>query len=79
MCRVNPFSGISLIRVAIEVIDGTHPAKPKDATTLGFTPELWEVVEQCWLADQSARPTLEVVLSCLREAAPRWDDRGKGV
>ena len=59
-------------------MDGTRPAKPKDATTLGFTPELWEIIEQCWLADPNARPTLEAVLSCLREAAPRWYDRGEG-
>ena len=79
LCQVDPFLGIDPIRIAIEVIDGTRPAKPKDATTLGFTAELWDIIEQCWLADQNARPTLKAVLSCLREAALKWDHRGKGV
>ena len=77
--RAEPFADITWVRVAIEVIDGIRPAKPKDVTTLGFTPELWDIVEQCWLVDRNARPTLEAVLSCLREAAPMWDDRAKGV
>lgn len=79
MCGAIPFNFLSWARVVIEVLDGTRPAKPEDAGCLGFTPELWEMVKQCWLADRNARPTLEAVLSCLREAAPKWDDRGKGV
>ena len=57
--------------------NGTRPAKPEDATGLGFTDGLWEMVERCWSGDRNARPTLRAVLSCLREAAPSWDDRRK--
>lgn len=79
LCGTVPFKGLSPAKVAIEVLDGTRPAKPEDVASLGFTHGLWEIVEQCWLADRKARPTLEAVLSCLREAAPKWNDRWKGV
>ena len=61
------------------VLNGTRPAKPEDATSLGFTDKLWEIVERCWLADSNARPTLDAVLSCLREAASSWEDRQEKV
>ena len=57
--------------VVQEIWKGTRPEKPEDAAGFGFTDGLWEIVEQCWSADRDARPTLEVVLSCLREAASR--------
>jgi len=68
-----------MFRNAIEVLNGTRPAKPEDAAGLGFTGELWEIVEWCWLTDSNARPTLSAVLACLSDAAPRWDDRQKVV
>ena len=68
-----------MFRVALEVLNGTRPAKPEDAASLGFTSELWEIVEQCWLADRNERPTLSAVLSCLTDAAPSWTDRRKVV
>ena len=77
MCETVPFTGLGMASAAIEVLNGTRPAKPRDAARFGFTPELWEIVEQCWSADRNERPTLGAVLSCLREAAPWWDGRGK--
>ena len=69
------FEGVDIFRVAIEVLNGTRPPKPEGAASLGFTSGLWEIVEQCWLADGNARPTLSAVLSCLSDAALNWDDR----
>ena len=74
-----PFDGVDRFRIAIEVLNGTRPTKPEDAASLGFTSGLWEIVEQCWLADRNARPTLRAILSCLSKAAASWDDRRKGV
>lgn len=62
-----------------EVMKGGRPAKPENAAGLGFTGGLWETVEQCWLADADARPTLEAVLFCLSEATSSWGDRQKVV
>jgi len=58
--------------VVVEISKGTRPEKPEDAASYGFTDGLWEIVERCWSADLGTRPTLEAVLSCLHEAAPRW-------
>jgi len=58
--------------VVAEISKGTRPERPEDAARFGFTDELWEIVERCWSADRDTRPTLEAVLSCLREAASRW-------
>ena len=63
------------IAIVAEIMKGTRPRKPEDAASLGFTDKLWKIVERCWLADKSARPTLPAVLFCLREAALSWDDR----
>ena len=77
LCKALPFHSLNPARVALEVMNGKRPAKPEDAASLGFTPELWEMIERCWLADMNARPTLGAVLSCLKEAAPSWDNRRK--
>lgn len=58
--------------IVVEISKGTRPEKPEDAARFGFTDRLWEIVEQCWSTDRDARPTLDAVLSSLREAAPRW-------
>ena len=58
--------------IVLEISKGTRPKKPEDVASLGFTDDLWEIVERCWSAERDARPTLEAVLSCLHEAAPRW-------
>ena len=74
-----PLHGVNIFRVAIEVLHGTRPAKPENAESLGFTSGLWEIVEQCWLADSNARPTLGTVVSYLRKAAASWDNMRRGV
>ena len=77
LCDTWVFEGLDRFRAAIEVLNGTRPAKPENIASLGFTSGLWEIVEQCWLADRNARPTLSTVLSCLTEAASSWTDREK--
>ena len=80
LCGAIPFYDLWDQRyVMIGIISGRRPAKPENATSLGFTGGLWEIVERCWLADPDTRPTLEAVLSCLREAALSWGDRQKVV
>ena len=80
LCGTIPFDNIRWPNeIMREITEGGRPAKPEDAVSLGFTCGLWEIVEQCWLADRNARPTLSTVLFCLREAAVSWDDRRKGV
>ena len=80
LCGAIPFYNLRWPHhVMKEIMNGGRPAKPENATSVGFTGVLWKIVERCWLADTDARPTLEAVLSCLREAASSWGDRQKVV
>jgi len=56
-------------------MEGVRPKKPKGAKQLGFSDELWRIVELCWLEDRNARPGVEDVLSCLNDAAVSWYKR----
>jgi len=76
LCRRTPFDDLQNPNmIVVEIARGTRPKKPEDAASLGFTDELWGTLEQCWLADRGARPTLGVVLSCLSGAASGSGDR----
>ena len=46
--------------------------KPEGATRLGFSNELWRIIELCWLEDRNARPRIEDILSCLNDATAFW-------
>jgi hypothetical protein len=39
---------------------------------LGFSDELWRIVELCWLEDRNARPGVEDILSSLKDATAFW-------
>ena len=49
-------------------MEGIRPKKPEGAKRLGFSDEIWKMVELCWLEDRSARPGVEDVLLCLNDA-----------
>ena len=51
------------------IMEGVRPRKPVDA--LGFTRELWELLERYWLGPY-ARPKVGYVLSCLNDAVSSW-------
>ena len=80
LCGAIPFFDLlSPLVVMQEIKRRGRPAKPENATSVGFTGGLWEIIERCWSADTNARPTLQAVLSCLSEAASSWGDRQKAV
>ena len=57
--------------VLSKIIEGVRPKKP-EATSLGFSDELWRTVELCWLGDRDKRPAVEYVLGSLNYAAALW-------
>jgi len=61
--------------IVVEIAKGTRPKKPENAASLGFTDGLWGILERSWSADKNSRPTLETILSCLREAVSSSEDR----
>jgi len=58
------------------ITEGDRPEKPKGAGSLGFSNELWKIIEKCWLEDRSARPGVREILSGLNDAAAFWYMRG---
>ena len=87
LCGHKPYveitSDVSLMNAIMEEV---RPEKPERAACLGFTQNLWRMLEQCWLEDRSARPSVEDILPCLNDAALHWDvrtttpaDEGSGV
>ena len=54
------------------ITEGDRPEKPEEAKRLGFSNELWRVVERCWMEDRSTRPSVDEILSCLDDAAAFW-------
>ena len=57
------------------ITDGGRPQKPEAMENLGFTDQLWGLVERCWSVDVSARPDVKTVLSYLNYATWSWDRR----
>ena len=56
-------------------MEGVRPRKPEEAKRLGFSDELWQTVELCWLEDRTTRPGVEKILPCLNDAAAFWHTR----
>ena len=56
-------------------MNGEQPRKPEAMESLGFTDELWGIVERCWSADAGARPDVRTVLSHLNHATWFWERR----
>ena len=54
------------------ITEGDRPEKPEEAKRLGFSNELWRMVERCWLEDRNTRPGVEEIWSCLNDAAAFW-------
>ena len=76
LCGHHPYVEIqSDLLVVNAVMEGVRPEKPEEVARLGFNPNLWEIVEQCWLEDHNARPSVEDILSCLNDAAVLWYTR----
>lgn len=76
-----PFYAHRDIDVPFTVLGGERPTRG-----VWFTDYLWEMLERCWVSQSDDRPSIEVVLQCLRESSklqepptPRMDrDPGDG-
>ena len=73
MCGHHPYLEIpSDILTVNAIMEGVRPKKPEAAKRLGFSDEIWRVVELCWLEDRNARPGVEEILSCLNDGVEFW-------
>jgi len=62
----------SNILVVNTIMEGVRPEKPEEVASLGFSNEMWDIVERRRLEDHNARPGVGDILSCLNDAAVLW-------
>lgn len=69
LCGHCPFHEItSDILVVNALLQGKRPGQPNDAAGLGFTSDLWGVLEKFWEENRTKRPTVVEILSYLNDA-----------
>ena len=54
------------------ILSGKHPEKPLDASSLGLTDALWDLLQLCWSESASARPTARQLFDHLHPASLKW-------
>ena len=69
---LQPFHDLSALQIVVSVAVGEYPGKPLDAKELGLSGELWELVELCWSASSSDRPTARNLFDHLSDASRDW-------
>ena len=70
-----PYWNITLLCAMRAIMGGDRPQKPKAAESIGFTDELWRMVERCWQENRDERPGVREILHCLESTAQAWDTR----
>ena len=69
----SPFAKRGKTELACKVVlEGERPRRPRDSEKLGFTDKVWKVLQQCWEKTPSARPPVDDVSTCLKQAMETW-------
>lgn len=64
-----PFAKLSTSEVLTKVLGGERPLKPPNAPELGLSDKVWKLVEDCWQAGRTLRPSVKDILGCVKAAA----------
>ena len=76
LCGHHPYNDVVSDTLVIDaIVRGARPKKPKGAARLGFTNDLWRILERCWLGNRSARPSVEEIIPYLSDAVLHWYTR----
>ena len=67
-----PFHNLRDDELAVRVLGGQLPAKPRNAPALGLSEALWNFVQLCWDKDITRRPPAAEVVRHVREASEGW-------
>ena len=68
-----PFANQRKPEVAFCVaLEDKRPSRPSNSESLGFTHELWNLLELCWAKDARSRPGVCHVVGCLNRVAEHW-------
>ena len=54
------------------VLEDERPPRPRDSEKLGFSNDVWEMLQRCWEKEPSSRPSVDIVSACLKQAAETW-------
>lgn len=73
MAGESPLSQYGNLAVVAKVMSGIRPERPTDASLLGLSDVVWQVVRTCWIQERDERPTVAAVLQCLNKATRYWD------
>jgi len=68
-----PFHGLRMAEIALKVVQGIRPTKPKNGSAIGFSNSLWSFVQRCWDDEVKLRPKVAEVVSQLEIAVANWD------
>ena len=69
---LQPFHQMCAFSPMAAVLRGKRPEKPLDAESLGFSDELWGLVELCWSELSSGRSTALRLVDDLSSASLNW-------
>lgn len=68
-----PFAGDEGTELACEIVfNDKRPQRPINSERLGFTNEVWDVLQKCWEKKPSARPSIKDISACLKHAVRTW-------
>ena len=67
-----PFSRYHGYAVAVRIHEGGRPARPRGEEGMWFTDCIWSILERCWKASPSDRPSIKEVFQCLEEVSKSW-------
>jgi hypothetical protein len=61
-----PYSHLrSYVEVIVRVMRGERPTKPVDCENIGFTDDLWDLMQQGWAKEPESRPSLSAFIEVL--------------
>ena len=68
-----PFARMGKMELACKIVlEDERPPRPRDSEKLGFSDKVWDSLQRCWEKEPSARPSIDVVSACLKQAAETW-------
>ena len=68
-----PFRGVRQTELGWCIFHGLRPAKPDNASSIGFSDFLWSFAQRCWDGDRKLRPDIGEVVTRLGKVAADWD------
>jgi len=69
---LQPFHHLFGYSPILAILRDERPAKPVDAESLGFSDQLWGLVQSCWSESSSVRPTSQQLFDHLSLASLNW-------